>query len=205
MGFYKKLFIRISQLPAFNIGLLMCLAFFAFIKSVMLVFADIGSVQLYLTKTGHLSLGVDFILVAVLFSYVGQKTRGLFKYQGYGGFRLMTLLILVLTALIVATAYHIPGVYDGLFIVKYAYFYLINAVFWSLTTRFVPFDRRSLKNVFLMAAEAGGYFCGCVCGARRGIQFVILCHGAVNDFIYGHLFIDANDARFTRTIFAFER
>ena len=160
MGFYKKLFIRISQLPAFNIGLLMCLAFFAFIKSVMLVFADIGSVQLYLTKTGHLSLGVDFILVAVLFSYVGQKTRGLFKYQGYGGFRLMTLLILVLTALIVATAYHIPGVYDGLFIVKYAYFYLINAVFWSLTTRFVPFDRRSLKNVFLMAAEAGGYFCG---------------------------------------------
>ncbi len=160
MGFYKKFFIRVSQLPAFNIGLLMCLTFFAFLKSVMLVFADIGSVQLYLTKTGHLSIGIDFIFVSVLLSFIGWKTRNLFKYQGYGGFCLITLFIALLTGLVMATAYQWPGVYDCLFVVKYAYFYLINAVFWSLTTRFVPLDRRSLKNLFLISAEAGGYFCG---------------------------------------------
>ena len=86
MGFYKKFFIRVSQLPAFNIGLLMCLAFFAFIKSVMLVFADIGSVQLYLTKTGHLSLGLILFWLPFCFLMSGKKQEGFLNIRDTAGF-----------------------------------------------------------------------------------------------------------------------
>ena len=93
MGILKKTFLRASQMPAFKIALLLFFMGMAFIKTVALDFMDISAVQLYLTQTSHLSIGFDLIFVSVLFSYIGYKSRLLYKHQGYGGFVVVTFLI----------------------------------------------------------------------------------------------------------------
>ncbi len=163
MGILKKTFLRASQMPAFKIALLLFFMGMAFIKTVALVFMDISAVQLYLTQTSHLSIGFDLIFVSVLFSYVGYKSRLLYKHQGYGGFVIVTFLICFLTVLIGLIETHFPAVFDILFVSKYIYFALINAVFWSVITRFIPLKTNSLKFLLILLSEALGYTVGGFC------------------------------------------
>lgn len=167
MGFLKKTFITASHIPAFNIGLLFALMCLACIKSVGLAFMDMGAVQLYLTQTNGLSIGIDFILVSILMGYVGYKTRFLYRHQGYGGFFVATLLIIGMTILIGLIEYQVPAAYDLLFVSKYVYFALINAIFWTIVSRFIPLKTASLKYIFVLAAEAVGYAIG-----GLGVYFV---------------------------------
>lgn len=159
-GFLKKIFIRASRIPAFNIGLLFFLAALSFLKSVALTFTDISAVQLYLTQSSRLGFGFDLIITAVLLSFVGYQTRSLYRYQGYGGFILVSFLTALFTGLILGIEAQLTGIFDAFFIVKFAYFYLINACFWSVASRFVPLRANSLKIVFLMFFEALGYVFG---------------------------------------------
>ena len=163
MGILKKTFLRASQMPAFKIALLLFFMGMAFIKTVALVFMDISAVQLYLTQTSHLSIGFDLIFVSVLFSYIGYKSRLLYKHQGYGGFVVVTFLICFLTVLIGLIETHFPAVFDILFVSKYIYFALINAVFWSVITRFIPLKTNSLKFLLILLSEALGYTVGGFC------------------------------------------
>ena len=116
MGIIKKTFIRASQLPAFKIMLLLFLMGMAFLKTAALVLMDISAVQFYLTEASRLSFGFDLILVSVLFAYIGYKSRLLFKYKGFGGFVLTTILIGFLLLMIGMIEAGLPFAFDILFI-----------------------------------------------------------------------------------------
>lgn len=160
MSIFKKVFIKASNMPAFHIGLLLFIMGLAGMKSVALTFLDIGSVQLFLTLTSHRAIGIDLIAVALLMAAAGYETRLLVRRKGYGAVWIMSLLLLILMGLIGMVEYHIPGVYDALFIAKYIFFILVNAIFWSVCARFFKITANSLKFIFILATEALGYTTG---------------------------------------------
>ena len=160
MSIFKKVFIKTSNMPAFHIGLLLFIMGLAGMKSIALTFLDIGAVQLFLTLTSHRAIGIDLISVAMLMAWTGYETRLLSRRKGYGAVWIMSLLLLIFMGLIGMIEYHIPAIYDLLFIAKYIFFILINAIFWSVCSRFFKITTNSLKFIFILASEALGYAVG---------------------------------------------
>lgn len=157
MSIFKKVFIRASHMPAFHIGLLLFIMGLATIKSVALTFLDISAVQLFLTLTTHRTIGIDLIAVSVMMAFTGYETRFLSRRKGYGAVWITGFLLLILMLLIGMIEYRVIGRYDALFIAKYGFFILINAVFWSVCARFFKLTTNSLKFIFVLACEAIGY------------------------------------------------
>ncbi len=160
MGLFKKIFVTASQMPAFQISLLFFIMFLAVIKSMALTFLDVSAVHFILTETSRRALGIDLIAVSIILGLVGYKTRLLYRRKGYGAIVLMTILILTLIAIIGLIEYPYSEVYNILFILKYAFFLLINAVFWSVCSRFFALIPSSLKFIFLLISEGLGYILG---------------------------------------------
>ncbi len=160
MGLFKKIFVTASQMPAFQISLLFFIMFLAIVKSTALTFLDVSAVHFMLTETSRRALGVDLIAVSILLGFVGYKTRLLYRRKGYGSFVLMTMLILTLIAIIGLIEYPFPEIYNILFILKYAFFLLVNAVFWSVCSRFFMLMTTSFKFIFLLISESIGYILG---------------------------------------------
>ncbi len=157
MSVFKKVFLTASQMPAFHIGLLLAVMALAGMKSVALTFLDVGAVQLFLTQTSQRAIGIDFIAVAILMAGAGWMMRLLQRRKGYGAFIQMSLLLIVLMGLIGLIEIRMAGAFDILFIAKFIYFVLINALFWSVCARFFPITVQSLKFIFILASEALGY------------------------------------------------
>ncbi len=160
MSIFKKVFISASKMPAFHIGLLLFVMMLAGIKSMALTFLDIAAGQFFLTQTTLRSIGIDFIAVAFLMAGIGWQVRLLQRRKGYGAFIQTSLLIIVLMALLVLIECHAVAAYDMLFIAKYLFFISANALFWSVCLRFFQITVRSLKFIFILAAESLGYLVG---------------------------------------------
>ncbi len=160
MSIFKKVFLIASKMPAFQIGLLLFVMGLAAMKSVALTFLDVAAVQFFLTHTARRAIGVDFIAVAMFMAGAGWMVRLLQQRKGYGAFIQMSLLLIVLIGLIGLIEIRSIGVYDALFIAKYVFFVLINALFWSVCARFFPITVWSLKFIFILACEALGYTAG---------------------------------------------
>ncbi len=160
MSIFKKVFLTASQMPAFHIMLLLSVMALAGMKSVALTFLDVAAVQFFLTHTTQRAIGVDFITIAMLLAGAGWMIRLLQQRRGYGAFIQMSLLLIILMGLIAFVELKVIATYDILFIVKFIYFVVINALFWSVCGRFFPLTVRSLKFIFILASEALGYTVG---------------------------------------------
>ncbi len=160
MTFLKRLFLKASELPAFNMGLILFLMGLAVLKSTALALIDTGTVALFLAENGILRIAFDFTVVGVLMSFAGREVLRLTRQRGYGVMRVFSGAVLALTIGILTAEVGGVGGSDFLFILKYMLFMLINVAFWIVTARFIPIRLDSLKFTFVMGAELLGYALG---------------------------------------------
>ncbi len=160
MTFLKGLFLKASELPAFNIGLILFLMTLAFVKSTALALLDTATVSWFLSEFGLLRIGFDFILVGVLMGWVGRRVLLLTRRRGYGVLRVFLSVVLLVTLGLLAADFNGEGGTDILFIIKYVVFVFVNVAFWVITARFIPMRLDSLKFSFVMGAELLGYAAG---------------------------------------------
>lgn len=157
MTFFKKVFITASAVPAFNIGMLFFLMGIACLKGIALSCFDIAATRLYIEQTALISIGFDFIIIALLMFFIGYETRVLKRRKGYGALMLSGTLLVLLTGVLYGVESHWTAFFDLLFISKYLIFALFNLSFWTITARFIPLRLDSLKFIFVLGAEFLGY------------------------------------------------
>lgn len=161
MTFLKKAYLRVSNIPGFHFGELICLMLLSFFMGVALSGYDAAAVRLYFEHVPLFVMGYDFIYVAFLLFFVGYQKTVLTRQKGYGVIRILSLLIF-LNALIL---YGIETLDKNLFahllfVTKYLIFAFFTIALFSIVSRFLPFRRESLKRLFIMGALFLGFMCG---------------------------------------------
>ncbi len=175
MTFLKRLFLKASELPAFNIALILFLMTLALVKSMALALLDTGTVAWFLAEHGLLRIGFDFILLGVLMSFIGREVLLLKRRRGYGVLRVFVVSVLLVTVGLLAADAHGKGGTDILLVIKYAVFILLNIAFWVITARFIPMRLDSLKFSFVMGAELLGYAIGGLAAFLFDSTSVLVC------------------------------
>jgi len=161
--FFKKILIKAQRLPAFKVRILLLLTLGIFLKTLTILFWDIGSATLLISGKRLFTMGIDFIGVAILLSLTGLFLWQLDRRKGAGSVPwCLICLIAAVSALTLREYSGLAGFENLFFILKYIFSFVLTTVFWSITKRFVDERFTSLKYLslfcldFLSFSIAGG-------------------------------------------------
>ncbi|MDD3669624.1 MAG: hypothetical protein PHX68_05070, partial [Alphaproteobacteria bacterium] len=138
------------------------LALGAFVSSVGMTAWDIGAVGLLIERASLFSIGMDFLVVAVLGAIIGRRTWMLERRKGYGALLWIGVSAAVAALLLggLAAGESGPLLVNAVFASKYPISMLVFLSFWSVAGRFVSFRMDSIKFIGLFCIALLGLFAG---------------------------------------------
>ena len=158
-----KRFLKRLKNKAFRVSdskwrLLLLLAMGVVLKSLIVVFWDIGATTLLINQKQLFNLGIDFMAVALCSGFCGLYLWQADRRKGAGatGWVLFCLLSASATLYAAESTSHIFFI-NLLFILKYLLYAVLTTVFWAMAKRFVQEEFTSLKFLFLFCLELAGF------------------------------------------------
>jgi len=158
-----KRFLKQLKTKAFRVSdskwrLLLLLAMGVVLKSLIIVFWDIGATTLLITQKQLFSIGIDFMVIAFCSGLCGLFLWKADRRQGAG----TTDWVLFCTALAAALLYLSESTSSAfsinlLFILKYLFYTILTTSFWATAKRFIQEDFTSLKFLSLFCLELIGF------------------------------------------------
>jgi len=158
MRLFNRTLARFKKLQKTDYILLFLLCLVALTGGVAVALLDIGITNVFLKNQGLLSIGFDYLWVAVLMILAGHYVLILDRRKGYGAVAYLlgacSILWLLLSG--IKTDYQ-EIIANLLFIYKYGLFLLMTHAIWSVSTRCIKLDFSSLRYTGVITAELCGY------------------------------------------------
>ena len=154
MRFVNRTVARFKKLQKTDYILLFLLCMVALTGGVAIALLDMGLTNIFLKNQGLLSIGFDYLWVALLMMGVGRYVLILERRKGYGSAFYLFIACIILWALLagVRTEYQ-EIIANLLFIYKYGLLFLIAHTCWAVSTRLIKIDFNSLRYTGVMMAQ----------------------------------------------------
>ncbi len=148
---------RLKRLKWSDIRRLVVLCFTASVCAASVTGFDIGATSLLLETRDIVSIGFNYLLVAILSVFIGSISLRLERRRGYGAARTGAIAALVLMGLYgwFQSTGSLAAV-DLMFVAKYGILFVMNVAFWSLAERYTKLTLSSLKFLGVFCFETIG-------------------------------------------------
>ena len=168
MRFVNRTVARFKKLQKTDYILLFLLCMVALTGGVAIALSDIGLTNLFLKNQGLLSIGFDYLWVALFMMGIGRYVLILERRKGYGSAFYLFIACIILWFLLggVRTEYQ-EIIANLLFIYKYGLIFLIMHACWAISTRLIKVDFNSLRYAGVMVVQ----FCGYVVAGKIALSF----------------------------------
>ena len=158
MRFVNRTVARFKKLKKTDYILLFLLCMVSLTGGIAVALLDISLTNIFLKNQGLLSIGFDYLWVALLMMGVGRCVLILERRKGYGSAFYLFIACIILWLLLsgIKTDYQ-EMIANLLFIYKYGLLFLVAHACWAISERLIKSDFSSLRYTGVMAAQFCGY------------------------------------------------